>query len=74
MLYVTATYWWTPTVSNRPSLTSTALLRAAVNNYHNYNGPRTNNHVEGWHSQLKRISFIFELAREGSKMLDQYAG
>ena len=24
-------------------------------NYFNYSGPRTNNHVEGWHSRLKRI-------------------
>jgi len=24
-------------------------------NYYDYHGPRTNNHVEGWHSQLKKI-------------------
>lgn len=24
-------------------------------NYYDYDGPRTNNHVEGWHSRLKRI-------------------
>ena len=24
-------------------------------NYYDYNRPRKNNHVEGWHSRLKRI-------------------
>ena len=24
-------------------------------NYYDYHGPRTNNHVEGWHSRLKKI-------------------
>ena len=24
-------------------------------NYFNFKGPRTNNHVEGWHSRLKKV-------------------
>jgi len=24
-------------------------------NYFNFEGPRTNNHVEGWHSRLKKV-------------------
>ncbi len=24
-------------------------------NYHDYDGPRTNNHLEGWHNRLNRI-------------------
>ena len=23
--------------------------------YFDYNGPRTNNHIEGWHSRLKKV-------------------
>ena len=26
-----------------------------MEHYYDYDGPRTNNHVEGWHSQLKQI-------------------
>ena len=38
-----------------PQLCSSSVARLQQWNYYNYNGPRTNNHVEGWHSRSKRI-------------------
>ena len=29
-------------------------------NYFNFKGPRTNNHVEGWHSRLKKVVSIYK--------------
>ena len=39
-------------------------------NYFDFDGPRTNNHVEGWHSRLKKVvgkphPNTFELIQQG---------
>ena len=42
-----------PTLTAPGSMANSDLSSGTV--YYDYDGPRTNNHVEGWHSRLKRI-------------------